>query len=45
MTKIAHKDNYNAMLKRCEGASGSVAEASIRVMTSHFVALLVQPTT
>ena len=40
MLKIAHKDDYNAMLKRCEGASSSVASASIRIMTSLFVALL-----
>ena len=41
MLKIAHKDDNNAMLRRCEGANDSVACASIRIMTSHFVALLV----
>ena len=40
--KIAHKDDYNAVQKRCEGASSSVAGSSIRIMMSHFVALLVQ---
>ena len=39
MMKIAHKDDYNAMQKRCEGASSRVAGASIRIMTVHFVAL------
>ena len=39
MLKIAHKNDYNAMLKRCKGASSSVAGASISFMTSHFVAL------
>ena len=38
--KIAHKDDYNAMQKGCEGASGSVAGALRRIMMSHFVALL-----
>ena len=38
--KIAHKDDQNAMQKRCEGASNSVAGALMRIMTSHFVALL-----
>ena len=40
--KIAHKDDYNIMQKRCEGASSSVAGASIRIMTSHFVAHFLQ---
>ena len=40
MLKTAHKDDYNAMLKRCEGASSSVVGASMRIMMSHFVALL-----
>ena len=39
MLKIAHKNDYNAMQKRCEGASSNVAGASIRIMMSHFVAL------
>ena len=39
MLKIAHKDDYNAVLKRCEEASSS----AIRIMTSHFVALLSEP--
>ena len=37
--KIAHKDGCNALLKRCEGASSSMADASMRIMTSHFAAL------
>ena len=41
MLKIAYKDDYNAMLKRCEGAGSSVSSALIRIMTSHFVAPLV----
>ena len=40
MLKIAHEDDYKAVLERSEGASSSVAHASIRIMTSHFVALL-----
>ena len=40
MVKIARKDGYNAMLKRCEGARSNVAGASVRIMTSHFVAHL-----
>ena len=40
MMKIVHKDDYNAMLERCEAANTSVTGASIRLMTSHFVALL-----
>ena len=40
MMKIAHKDDYNATQKRCEGASNSMAGALMRIMTSHFVALL-----
>ena len=39
--KIAHKEDYNTMQKRCEGASSNVAEALIRIMTAHFVALLI----
>ena len=39
--KIAHKDDWNAMQKRCEGASSNIAGALMRIMTSHFVALLV----
>ena len=41
MLKIAPKDDCNAMLKRCEGAISNVAGASMRIMMSHFVALLV----
>ena len=37
---IAHKDDYNAIQKSCEGASSSVAGILIGLMTSHFVALL-----
>ena len=40
MLKIAHKDNYNSMLKRCKGASSNVAGVSTRIMMSHFAALL-----
>ena len=39
MLKIADKDDYNAMLQRYEEVSSSVAGASIRILTSHFVAL------
>ena len=42
MLIIAHKDDYNAVQKRCqEPCSSSVAGASITIMTSHFVALVV----
>ena len=41
MMKIAHKEDCNALLKSIEGANSSVTGASIRIMTSHFVALLV----
>ena len=40
MIKVAYKDDYNAMQKRREGARSSVAGASIKIMTSHFAALL-----
>ena len=39
MLKIAHTDDYNAMQKKCQWATGSVAGALISIMTSHFVAL------
>ena len=40
MLKIAHKDDYNDLQKRYQGARNSVAGASVRIMTSHFVVLL-----
>ena len=43
MLKIAHKDDYNAMLERCEGVHSSVTGASIRNMTSQFIALFKHP--
>ena len=43
MLEITHKEDYNAMEKMCEGASSSVAGALLRIITSHFVALWLQP--
>ena len=43
MVKIALKDDYNTVQKRYKEASSSVAGASIRIMTSHFVALYHKP--
>ena len=41
MMKTAHKDHYNAIQERYEGASSNVTGASVRIMPSHFVALLI----